>query len=107
MLPFLRIVLAAGLSATAALAAHAQAGNCDAIRAGIDTKIRASGASGYALTVVDTDAKVEGRVVGSCGRGTKKIVYAAGGAASAPPAEDAILTECKDGSVTRGGDCRK
>ena len=102
------IFLAVGLSA-AATAAQAQADNCETIRAGIDAKIRASGASGYALTVVDADAKVPvGRVVGSCAVGTKKIVYApADAAASAPARDEPILTECKDGSVTRGGDCKK
>lgn len=96
----------AGTLFAAATAAQAQAANCDSIRAGIDAKIRASGASGYTLAVVAADAKVDGKVVGSCERGTKKIVYATGAPASAP--QDApILTECKDGTVTRGGDCKK
>lgn len=67
--------------------------------------------------VVDADAKAEGRTVGSCDRGSKKIVYRAGTASGAPaapaaPASSAakrkpepILTECKDGSVSVGGDC--
>lgn len=78
--------------------------NCDEIRARIDAKIRASGASGYALVVVDKDAKVSGKVVGSCELGRRQIVYAAR-AASAPRSEEPILTECKDGTVRRGGDC--
>jgi hypothetical protein len=102
--------LLAFIACAAATAAHAQAGNCDAIRAGIDAKIRASGASGYALIVVDADAKVEGKVIGSCELGTKKIVYATGTAATPAPApaprEAPMLTECKDGTVTLG-DCKK
>lgn len=101
----LHLVVACTLS-VAATSAGAQAANCDSIRTGIDAKIRASGASGYTLAVVATDAKIDGKVVGSCERGTKKIVYAIGAPASAPQ-EAPILTECKDGTVTRGGDCKK
>ena len=92
--------------AAAAGAAAAQSTRCETLRTQIDAKVRASGASGYTLAIVATEAKVAGKVVGRCELGTKKIVYAAGAAASAPR-EEAILTECKDGSVTRGGDCRK
>lgn len=106
----LHLVVACTLS-VAATSAGAQAANCDSIRAGIDAKIRASGASGYTLAVVAADAKVDGKVVGSCERGTKKIVYATGAPASAPravaPTDAPILTECKDGTVTRGGDCKQ
>ncbi|QTN21604.1 DUF1161 domain-containing protein [Rhizobacter sp. AJA081-3] len=90
-----------------ALAAPAGAADtCEAIQARIDAKIRASGVQSFTLRTVDAAAKVEGKVVGSCDLGTKKIVYAQGGAA-ARPGKDAILTECKDGTVSLGGDCRK
>jgi len=55
-------------------------------------------------------------VVGSCDLGSKKIVYqregapAAGGALARPapaPANERILTECKDGTVTVGGSCKQ
>ena len=84
----------------------ALADNCETIRASIDGKIKASGASGYALTVVDRDAKVTGKVVGSCDLGRKKIVYAPGQVRSDRD-EAPILTECKDGTVSMGGDCGK
>ena len=82
------------------------ASNCETIRARIDEKIRASGASNYTLSVVATEAKAAGKVVGSCDLGRKKIVYAPG---QGPPAraEAPILTECKDGTVSLGGDCKK
>jgi hypothetical protein len=90
-----------------ALAAPAGAADtCEAIQARIDAKIRASGVQAFTLRTVDAAAKVDGKVVGSCDLGTKKIVYAQAGAA-ARPGKDAILTECKDGTVTLGGDCRK
>jgi hypothetical protein len=59
--------------------------------------------------------------VGTCERGAKKIVYArgqsadasapsasAGGAISAAkPRSGAVVTECKDGTVSVGGNCGK
>jgi chitodextrinase len=99
----------------AAPASHA-ASNCDTIRAGIDAKVRASGVTDFTLSVVDADAKVDtkvdGKVVGSCDRGSKRIVYSrsAAPAASQPTgkaSDELIVTECKDGSVSLGGDCRK
>lgn len=99
--------LAIALSlAVAAGASSAQSASCETLRTQIDAKVRASGASGYTLSIVAADAKVAGKVVGNCELGTKKIVYAAGAPASAPR-EAPILTECKDGTVTRGGDCKK
>ncbi len=102
--------------------------SCEAIRAQIDAKVRAGGVQQFTLTTVDAGATAPGKVVGSCDRGTKKIVYAAGGRSGAAatgsattpsaapvstrpaPAKkgtQAILTECKDGTVSMGGDCKK
>ena len=100
------------------------AGNCDTIRDQIDAKIRASGVSRYTLTVVDAGTTAAGRNVGSCERGSRKIMYVQDGkpeAAGAAPAAsaassgqpphkrgpDGVLTECKDGTVSLGGSCRK
>lgn len=80
------------------------AGNCEEIRARIDAKIRASGAQGYRLTVVDSGDKVTGKVVGRCDLGRRQIVYLARSEAPAAQ-EEPLLTECKDGTVQRGGDC--
>lgn len=91
--------------------------SCEQLRERIDAKVRASGATHYTVTTVDADAAVgsSAKVVGSCELGTKKIVYLrgeAGAVAAAPaapvrPRGEPILTECKDGSVSVGGDCRK
>lgn len=101
---------AAALLALAASASHGN--NCDSIRAGIEAKIRASGTKSFTLSVLPAETRSAGRVVGSCALGSKKIVYVQDGAASAAPARPAakqerMLTECKDGSVTVGGDCKK
>ena len=94
----------------ASSASHAN--NCDSIRAQVDAKVRASGVTNFILSVVEAEAKVSGKVVGSCDLGTKKIVYnqSSSPAPSQPqakPSEEGILTECKDGSVAIGGNCKK
>lgn len=122
---FLVAILASAGQASAA-------GNCDELMAQIEAKIRGAGVTRFLLATVAADATVPGKVVGTCDRGAKKIVYDAGAAASAssassasgaafaPPApaapsalfpstrrnDDRILTECKDGSVSVGGDCK-
>jgi Protein of unknown function (DUF1161) len=110
------------LAALLGVGAASAAPNCDAIRAQVDAKIRASGVSNFTLNTVAADASVAGKVVGSCDLGTRKIVYVAGpqpaaaAAASAPSASrpapvrakgEPMLTECKDGSSSVGGDCKK
>jgi hypothetical protein len=107
---------------------------CEPIRARIEAQIRDAGVATFTVITVDQDASVPGQVVGSCDNGAKKIVYAKGapGAGTSPvtPAPIAaspqpskppkpaprrpanptpvheILTECKDGSVSMGGNCK-
>lgn len=103
--------------ATSAFAAD----NCESIRAGIDAKIRASGVARYTVIVVDNGAAATGRVVGTCDHGAKRILYSqpaatAGSAVALRPfpkprqlanrGSGAVLTECKDGSVSHDGKCR-
>ena len=88
---------------------------CDALRAQIEARIAAAGVNRFTVTVVDAQATAEGQVVGSCELGTKKVVYQrldAGGASTSAPSpartgEAPILTECKDGSTSVGGDCKR
>lgn len=99
--------------------------NCEPLRAQIEANIAAKGVAGFAVSVVAADAAVAGEVVGTCGNGTRKIVYAKGAAPAqaqsqavqpAKPVrpatqqrsvqDDDILTECKDGSVVRGRNCK-
>ncbi len=91
--------------------------SCEQLLERIDAKVRASGATHYTLTTVDADAAVgaAAKVVGSCELGTRKIVYARGeegtaaaaiAAAPARPRGEPLLTECRDGSVSVGGDCK-
>ena len=83
--------------------------NCEALRTQIEAKIAAAGVTRFTVVTVDANAEAAGQVVGSCDLGSKKIVYQREGApaAGAAPAGEEILTECKDGTVSVGGDCRK
>ena len=106
---------AAALVACSAAAGHAQGSSCEDIRAQIDAKVRATGVNDFSLAILDADAPSSGRVVGSCALGTKKIVYERSASAQQPPNPQSprpkpksspIITECKDGSVSMGGDCK-
>lgn len=108
-----RLALASGALALAGAARGAD--NCEAIRMQIDTKLKASGVARYTLTTVDAGAAAPGKVVGSCDLGRKKILYVQAdgtASASAPRAttgrarKEPMLTECRDGTVSMGGDCK-
>jgi hypothetical protein len=62
----------------ASMAAYAQAAKpCEELKAEIAKKLEANGVKSYTLEIVDKDKEkeAEGKVVGSCEGGTKKIVY--------------------------------
>ncbi|OUL98605.1 DUF1161 domain-containing protein [Variovorax sp. JS1663] len=107
-MPYL-VPLACAVAAGAVSAAE----SCEALRAQIEAKIAAAGVARFAVVTVDAAAPAGGQVVGSCELGSKKIVYQREGgpgpsAALPPPVRgERILTECKDGTVSLGGDCRK
>lgn len=110
-----RMLFLASALALAGAAAHG-AESCDALRTQIESKIAAAGVARFTVTVVDAAAPAAGQAVGSCELGSKKIVYEkdAGpdrGTAAAPSSSlspsGAMLTECKDGSTSVGGDCKK
>ena len=49
---------------------------CEELKSEIAEKLEAKNVKGYTLEIVDKDKEVtDGRVVGSCEGGTKKIVY--------------------------------
>jgi hypothetical protein len=107
-----RSTLIALLFTAAAASASAQVGNCEPLREQIAAKMKAGGLSQVQLLVVDAGTVSNGKVVGSCDRGTRKIVQvnsrpATPPAKAAPRKDEAILTECKDGTVSMGGSCRK
>lgn len=87
--------------------------SCDTLRADIEARIAAAGVTRFSVTTLDAETSANGQVVGTCELGTKKIVYSRDGSAvtsgdGPPPRKSApMLTECRDGSVSVGGDCRK
>jgi hypothetical protein len=100
--------------------ANAAAESCEALRTQIESKIAAAGVTRFTVATIDANAEARGQVVGSCELGSKKIVYQREGASPTSSAPDAasngaparagderILTECKDGTVSVGGNCKK
>ena len=67
-------VVALGLSNPA----WAQKKSCDELKAEIEAKIKKNGVEKFSLDVVDADKSAEGKVVGTCDGGSKKIVYKKG-----------------------------
>jgi hypothetical protein len=58
--------------------AMAQPKDCGELKAEIDAKISANGVPHFTTTIVDKDAAEDGKVVGTCENGSKKIVYKRG-----------------------------
>ena len=83
------------LLATAAVlflsgSAHAQAAKpCEELKSEIAQKLDAKGVKSYTLEIVAKDKDAEGKIVGTCEGGTKKILYRREAASqeTTPPAE--------------------
>jgi hypothetical protein len=74
----------------ASVPAHAQGAKaCDELKDDITKKLDAKGVKGYTLEVVAKDKDAEGKVVGTCDGGTKKIIYSRASAPAEAPAKDA------------------
>ena len=60
----------------ASMSAYSQASKpCEDLKAEIAKKMDANNVKSYTLEIVAKDKEVEGKVVGTCEGGTKKIVY--------------------------------
>jgi len=59
------------LLSTASFAAE----TCDEMKTRIEAKLKGKGVKAYSLEIVGKDAKPEGKVVATCGGGSKQIVY--------------------------------
>ncbi len=70
------MVLAMGVVSSGSALAQRKA--CEELKAEIDAKIRKNGVEKFTLDIVDQAAQAEGKVVGTCDGGTKKIVYKRG-----------------------------
>jgi hypothetical protein len=67
-------MLVLGVSGTA----WAQRKPCEELKGEIEAKIKKNGVEKFTLDIVDSAAQADGKVVGTCDGGTKKIVYKRG-----------------------------
>ncbi len=58
--------------------AWAQKKDCAELKGEIEAKIKKNGVDKFSLDVVDANAQADGKVVGTCEGGSKKIVYKKG-----------------------------
>ena len=72
------IAAAAVLGMAVSGPALAQKKECGELKTEIEAKIKKNGVDKFSLDVVDADKQAEGKVVGTCDGGTKKIVYKKG-----------------------------
>jgi hypothetical protein len=66
------------LLALVASPALAQAKSCEELKSEIEAKIKSNGVKQFTLTIVEKAATEDGKVVGTCDGGAKKIVYKRG-----------------------------
>src|SRR5580700_7599064 len=87
--PPMRVWLTIAAAFVVPASAHAQAPKaCEELKTEIAAKLDAKGVKSYSLDIVAKDADVtDGKVVGTCEGGAKKIVYRRA-AATAAPAKD-------------------
>ncbi len=62
---------------------------CEELKSEIAKKLDANNVKSYSLDIVDKAKEVEGKVVGTCEGGTKKIVYSRAAAPAERPAPEA------------------
>jgi hypothetical protein len=73
-----KIIIAALAALALSSPAFAQKKSCDDLKGEIEAKIKKNGVDKFSLDIVDKDAQAEGKVVGTCDGGMKKIVYKRG-----------------------------
>ena len=72
----MKLLAAIGILLFVSLPAHAQAAKpCEELKDEITKKLDAKGVKGYTLDIVAKDKDAEGKIVGTCDGGTKKIIY--------------------------------
>jgi hypothetical protein len=72
----MKIVASVVILTFASMLANAQGPkSCEELKSEIAKKVEANGAKAYTLEIVAKDKEAEGKQVGSCENGTKKIVY--------------------------------
>jgi hypothetical protein len=76
MVKLIAVAVAVGMAVSGP--ALAQRKDCGELKEEIEAKIKKNGVDKFTLDVLEKDAQAEGKVVGTCDGGTKKIVYKRG-----------------------------
>jgi len=85
----MKLLAAIGVLLFVSVSAHAQAAKpCEELKDEITKKLDAKGVKGYTLEIVAKDKGAEGKVVGTCDGGTKKIIYTKTSAPAETPAKE-------------------
>ena len=85
----MKLLAAFGVLLFASVSAHAQAAKpCEELKDEITKKLDAKGVKGYTLDIVAKDKDAEGKTVGTCDGGTKKIIYSKTAAPAETPAKE-------------------
>jgi uncharacterized protein DUF1161 len=70
-----KLIVAAAVAVGLSGSAWAQKKDCAELKTEIEAKIKKNGVEKFNLDVVDANAQADGKVVGTCEGGSKKIVY--------------------------------
>lgn len=70
-----RILTAVSVLVSVSTPAAAAVKNCEELKTQIEERLKSKKVAAYTLEVVDAGKKADGKVVGTCERGSKKIVY--------------------------------
>ncbi len=97
----MKMLAATGVLLFASASAHAQAPAqtqtpapaqvakpCEELKDEITKKLDAKGVKGYTLEIVAKDKDAEGKTVGTCDGGSKKIIYSKSSAPAETPAKE-------------------
>ena len=85
----MKLLAAIGVLLFVSAPAHAQGAKpCEELKDEITKKLDAKGVKGYALEIVAKDKDAEGKVVGTCDGGAKKIIYSRTSAPAEAPAKE-------------------
>ncbi|HUC54802.1 MAG TPA: DUF1161 domain-containing protein [Candidatus Cybelea sp.] len=85
----MKLLAAIGVLLFVSVPAHAQTAKpCEELKDEISKKLDAKGVKGYTLEIVAKDKDAEGKTVGTCEGGTKKILYTKTPAPAATPAKE-------------------
>ena len=91
----MKVLAAIGVLLFVSVPAHAQAQaqpqgpkSCEELKDEITKKLDTKGVKGYTLEIVAKDKDAEGKTVGTCDGGTKKIIYTKTSTPAAAPAKE-------------------